>query len=174
MLRTALALSCLALLIGCPPANDDDSADDDDAATISPTEGTWDLTLTELVTDSCDGAPGAQPGDSLGTTEVALSTAAGVDFTMTDSDNQVFECTLGAGGAFSCVGVPKNIPLPVFPNATVTRDGVRAGTFSAEGVAALSNTNTDTCEGADCPVVEQAGGYTFPCVFEFDADAEAQ
>ena len=173
MLRYLLLLSATGLLIGCPPGDDDDAVgDDDDAVDVTPDAGTWDLTLTALNTDSCDGAPNAGPGDSLGTTEVVA--AGDGTFTMTDSDNQTFDCTLDGGGDFSCVAQPMNIPLPVFPNATVTRNGTRSGTFTAAGVGALTNRNEDTCEGADCPVVEQAGGYTFPCVFDFDADAEAQ
>ncbi|MCO4770213.1 MAG: hypothetical protein KDA24_09305 [Deltaproteobacteria bacterium] len=174
MLRTVLLLSCLGLLVGCPSGNDDDSAsnDDDSVADITPEEGSWELTLTTLITDSCNLVPNAGPGDSLGTTDLALGGDA--DFVMTDSDDQTFDCTNGAGNTFSCIGRPFDVPVPaIFANATVTRAGSRTGVFTSATEATLgSNVNTDTCEGSDCTVIEQAEGFTYPCVFEFEADAD--
>jgi len=179
MSRYLLLFLSLGLLVACPSSNDDDSgsddddtANDDDAAELTPEEGSWELTLTQLNTDSCNGAPGAGPGDSLGTTTVAV-TDGGRDFVMIDSDDQTFRCTFTAGDAFTCDADPLNIEVQIFPNATVTRAGTRAGTLDSATTATLSsNTNTDTCEGDDCDEVELAGGYSFPCVFDFTATAE--
>ena len=180
MNRILLLLLCLGLT-ACPSGDDDDSGavtDDDDAAGLTPDTGTWDLTLDAVTEDSCNGAPNAQQGDSLGTSVVS-GPAGGADFVMTDSDDQTFDCSFTTSPAFECVARPLVIQATAIPAATVTRNGTRAGTLDSSGEMTLSaNRNEDTCTGAECDVVEQAGNangpFTFPCVFAFSAEAEAQ
>lgn len=191
--QTLLALALLLASSACPPvttgddddstatddddstANDDDSAttDDDDStpARIEPSEGIWALTLTELTADDCDLQPGVQPGDSLGTTTLTLVQPPDIDFTLTDSDDQVFHCSWTEGDSFVCNADlwTDTINAALFPNATLNRNGSRSGTFTSATAATLTNINVDTCEGDDCPLVEQAGGYVFPCTLGFDA-----
>ena len=180
MRRSLLLLSSLGLLIACPSGNDDDSAgagdDDDAAADITPEEGTWNLTLGgALAQDSCDFFPGAGSGDSLGTSELTLSTDAGVDFVMVDSDDQIFDCTI-SGSSYSCVARALVLPGdPLIPDYEVTRTGTRSGNLSSATSMTFVAVNTDECEGVDCGTVEQVGNaqgpYSFPCVFEFSGTA---
>ena len=191
MYRFLLLLLCAGLLTACPvnsgSGDDDDSGtddddtssgDDDDAAGFLPEEGTWSLTLDDLIEDSCDAAPGAGSGDSLGNTTLTLLDGGADGFVMVDSDDQTFRCDFDAGSdvAFSCTADEMDLGSPdstFFPNITIKRNGTRAGTFLAADEARLSlNVNTDTCEGAECGTYEQTQAFTFPCVFEFSADAD--
>jgi hypothetical protein len=170
----ALALSA------CPPAaagDDDDSgpppADDDDTtpARVEPAPGIWALTLTAITADDCNLQPSASAGDSLGSTTLALVPQGPEAFTLTDSDDQRFRCTWTKGSDFVCEADPwiDSINAALFPNATLHREGSRTGTFQSATSATLTNTNVDACKGTDCPLVEQAGGYTFPCTLGFTA-----
>jgi|GEM_PF-7110296 len=164
-------LPLLLLLAGC--AATPNPTDDDDATAapdIELTDGTWALTLTELREDSCGGADSAKPGASLGTTAV---TSDGDSFVMVDSDDQTFDCSR-TGNAFECTARPwvDEGPFgPVLPDADLHRSGVRSGTITAPGAMALENVNSDACTGDHCDKVEAAGGFTFPCVYSFLADA---
>ena len=175
MLRPWLLLLAL-ISFGCAPVatDDDDSAeedaDDDDAAPVQPVEGTWALTLTALTTDDCALNPSLQPGASLGSTALAMSQAADQDFTLTDSDDQIFRCAWTTNPAFTCTAEPWTDGINVlFPDAALHRAGTRSGSFDSPTSAALDNVNVDTCEGAQCGDVEAAGGYAFPCTLAFAA-----
>lgn len=190
MYRFLLLLLCAGLLTACPSnsggddddsgSDDDDtsSGDDDDTAGFLPEEGPWSLTLDDLMEDSCDAAPGAGSGDPLGTSTLTLLDGGADGFVMVDSDTQTFRCDFDAGSevAFSCTADEMDLGSPdstFFPNITIKRNGTRTGTFLAADEARLSlNVNTDTCEGAECATYEQTQAFTFPCVFEFSADAE--
>lgn len=176
MSRYLLLLLSFSLLVACPSGDDDDdsTSDDDDAAAITPEDGTWSLTLDELLEDSCNGFPNAGQGDSLGTTMLGAAMDAGTDFSMVDSDDQTFQCTYSTAPNFTCVADPLVTLQSAVPAATVTRNGTRVGVFTSATEAILSsNINTDTCMGADCDVVEAAGNaqgtIEFPCVVSFTA-----
>ncbi len=170
------------LLMGCPTTgggrgggDDDDSADgsDDDDSTpdqIEPAEGIFTLTLTEMTTDDCNLVPNAAPGDSLGSTTLTLVGDEDVDFTLVDGDDQTFRCAWSDGNSFVCDADPVESEIsPLLADATHIRNGSRSGTFDSATTATTTNINVDTCEGADCGLAEEAGGYTFPCTFGFDA-----
>ncbi len=184
MSRLLLLLALPFALCACPPAeagddddsaapDDDDAADDDDStpARVQPSEGIWALTLMSITADDCNLQPAAGEGDSLGTTTLAMTQSGPGDFLLTDSDDQTFHCTWTTGNDFVCNADlwTDSINAALFPNATLQRKGSRSGTFKGPTSATLTNINVDTCEGADCPLVEQAGGYTFPCTLSFAA-----
>jgi hypothetical protein len=176
MLRLLLIALSL-LIVGCPTTrssgDDDDSGsgDDDDATgTIEPAEGIWLLTLTEVGTDDCSLLTGAAAGDSLGSTTLALVKTADEDFTLTDGDDQTFHCMWGDDNSFVCdADVWTDSISALFPDATLIRNGSRTGTFDSPTSATTTNINVNTCEGAECGLAEDAGGYQFPCTFGFDA-----
>jgi|GEM_PF-3109299 len=156
-------------------ANDDDTGDDDDDTgddddSVEFETGTWDASLGEVLADSCFGTAG-DSGGSLGTTQVASIGAAGVDFTMRDSDQQFFECQFTSGASFTCVAEPLDIPVDGW-EVQITRNANRVGVFSSPTQGSYEQDYADTCLGPDCSNLADALEIAFPCVSTFTAVIE--
>ncbi len=167
------SLLCSLLCLGCPArgGDDDDSAADDDDATEPPfdvQDGSWSFALVEILADECGLFGNAQAGADLGTSSLSV-TSPGV-FVMTDSDGQIFDCTVDAAGSTDCVAREFREVIQDALDAELVRIGARQADLSADPVTFIAS-NTDDCEGDDCDIIAGEGGYTFPCTVEWSMTA---
>jgi hypothetical protein len=167
MKKTTLLIPLILLMSACGPKPTEEQAVPTEP--IVPAEGIWTLSGVEAIEDTCNASSEEEADEDDQTASLSLAlTDDGFTFTSSDGTSET-PCTLDEN-EFTCTIEPEVSEGGTF---TLISERTFTGIFSSEIEASVNFETILSCEGPDCPVVEEDLDMTLPCSVKTIATATA-